>query len=366
MDTEHFAMPAADVRALNPMLYAALKRRFDKVIFAQQGQAASPAFPSAFATRDGQMRNGTDRSLWGEYYRVCCPYCQDGRFRLWVNHLYGTRDSSGREEQRLAICYNEHCLAKEENRRAFYELIFGLVNRNNRNPIIILPGEETTEFLKNVPPPGHIAPITKVSPRNEARMYLISRNFDLDELEQNYGVGVVIEADVNFRKAENRVYIPLRMDGELVGWQTRYPHDIDWKANPQIPKYYNLPNMPRKLMLAGIDTAKFWPFLALCEGAISAWRVGPCCVPLLGKTISVPQRQRIAADMRGKPIFLLAEEDSKAYWDEIEMLLRQDGHQTIIRITFPGKYDPANYEHDVVVSIMRNAAQQRNLSIITW
>jgi hypothetical protein len=358
-------MPAAEVRALNPSLYAALKRRFEKIIFAQQGQSASPAFPSAFSTRTGLTKVGTDRSLWGEYYRVCCPYCRDGGFRLWINHLYGTKDDHGRESRHLAICYNEDCLANTANRNELYESLYGLVNKNNRDPVVILSGEESTDFLARVPAPGQIAPITKVSPRNEARMYLVSRGFDLEYLESNFGVGVVVEADVDYRKAENRVYIPIRMDGELVGWQCRYPGELEWRAHPQIPKYYNLPTMPKKLMLSYWDTAKFWPFLAICEGAISAWRVGPCCVPLLGKTISVPQRQLVAGAL-GRPIFLLAEEDSKPYWDVVEQELRQDGHQTVVQIMFPGKYDPANYTHEAVVNIMRNAAAQKHLDLITW
>lgn len=357
---------AADVRALNPALYAALKRRFERVIFAQQGQSASPLFPSAFSTRTGQTKIGTDRSAWGEYYRVCCPYCRDSGFRLWINHLYGTRDENGREAQHLAICYNEACLDNRTNRNELFESLYGLVNKNNRDPVVIHAGEESTQFLSKVPSPGLIAPITKVSPENEARKYLISRNFDLEYLEQHFEVGVVVEANVNYRAAENRVYIPIRMDGELVGWQTRYPAEIDWRANRHIPKYYNLLDMPKKLMLAYWDTAKFWPFVAICEGAISAWRVGPCCVPLLGKTISVPQRQLLNGAL-GKPIFLLAEEDSKADWDKIEALLRQDGHRTIVSIMFPGKNDPANYLHDAVVNIMRNAASQKHLDLkITW
>ncbi|MFN9956455.1 MAG: hypothetical protein ACK55I_25435, partial [bacterium] len=28
-------------------------------------------------------------AYWGEYYCVCCPFCNDVAHKLWINHRYG-------------------------------------------------------------------------------------------------------------------------------------------------------------------------------------------------------------------------------------------------------------------------------------
>lgn len=358
------ALPQEE-RVINPMLYNALRQRFGRVIVANRGAQPAPAFPSAFATRDGSMKIGTDRSSWGEYYRVCCPYCVhgDSNFHLWVNHLYGTNDDQGRALTHLAVCY-KGCLANNANRLEFFDSILGLVNRNARGHVVLNPGDESADILAAVKPPGKIMSIAAVSPQNAARMYLVAdRGFDVDWLAKNYEVGVVMDVDNDINNTMlGRVYIPIRMDGMLVGWQGRWPGDRDM---PGRPKYYNLPNMPKKLMLYNWHIAKHWPFLCLAEGILSAWRVAEPCCALLGPTISIPQRQLIR-ECLGKPIFLMVESESLEQWQEIEMLLRQDGHQTVIPIVFPKGFDPANYEHSVVAGFIRNAAAQRNLQIADW
>jgi hypothetical protein len=352
-------------RVLNPMLYAALKQRFGRVIVANRGAQPSPAFPSAFATRDGNMRIGTNRGSWGEYYRVCCPYCPQGddNFHLWVNHLFGTTDDKGRDQKHLAVCYRE-CLSNPATRAAFYDSVLGLVNRNARGIVLLNPGDESADILAAVAPPGKIMPITQVSPQNAARIYLTAdRDFDVAWLEKNYEVGVVMDVtDGRHNTMLGRVYMPIRMNGELVGWQGRYPDDRDL---PGRPKYYNLPNMPRRLMLYNWHIAKHWPFICIAEGSISAWRVGEPCVAILGKSISIAQRQ-LLREALGKPIFLMVESKQLEEWQEIENCLRQDGHQTVIPVVWPPGYDPANYTHDVVVNFIRNTAWQSHLQLIEW
>ena len=33
----------------------------------------------------------------GEQFRICCPFCHDTRFRLYISHMWGQRDSTVRE-----------------------------------------------------------------------------------------------------------------------------------------------------------------------------------------------------------------------------------------------------------------------------
>lgn len=365
MDEASSQTPQPNVRVLNPVLYDSLRQRFGRVLIANQGQQPSPAFPSAFATRDGTMRVGTTRGAWGEYYRVCCPFCPQGddKFHLWVNHLFGTNDDQGRTQRHLALCYR-NCLDNPANRNAFYEDVLGLVNRNARGIVHLNPGEESTDVLAAVAPPGKIMGITQVSPQNAARMYLtVERGFDVEWLEKNYEVGVVMDvADGRHSTMLGRIYIPIRMDGVLVGWQGRYPDDHTLRGRA---KYYNLPGQPRRLMLYNWHVAKHWPFICIAEGAISAWRIGGPGVAILGKTISIPQRQ-LLREALGKPLFLMVETESLKEWQVIENELRQDGHQTVIPIAWPHERDPADFEHSVCTNFIRNTAAQRGLNIIEW
>lgn len=85
---------------LNPVLYQRLVELFGSVKVANAGQSATPF-------------------SGGEQYRVCCPYCNDKRHRLYISHLYATSEHRG-----LAYCHNEtHCLDRPDNRDDLYERI---------------------------------------------------------------------------------------------------------------------------------------------------------------------------------------------------------------------------------------------------
>ena len=73
-------------RPLNPTLYDRLVREFGSVIIANEGEAYIPALRS-MSIREGERNSPA--VAYGEYYRVCCPFCGDGRHRLWVNHRFG-------------------------------------------------------------------------------------------------------------------------------------------------------------------------------------------------------------------------------------------------------------------------------------
>jgi len=63
-----------------------------------------------------------------------------------------------------------------------------------------------------------------------------------------------------------RIFIPVIMNGMLVGWQGRYIGDPDWKVS-RVQKYFNLRGMSKKDMLYNFDVAKNQPMVVLVEGA---------------------------------------------------------------------------------------------------
>lgn len=67
---------------LNPKLYAALERRFGKVLISNPGERlVERKIPDP--VRPGRYKQLILRS--GEYYRVDCPYCGDKKGRLYIN-----------------------------------------------------------------------------------------------------------------------------------------------------------------------------------------------------------------------------------------------------------------------------------------
>ena len=98
------------MKPLNPYLYKLLKDHFGHVRVSNTGVAQVGEYhKSAF---------GAEKRLElvepGEYYQVCCPHCNDTRFRLYINHMWGRNDKLGNRNLWLAVCYNENCLANYE------------------------------------------------------------------------------------------------------------------------------------------------------------------------------------------------------------------------------------------------------------
>jgi hypothetical protein len=93
---------------LNQDLYDQLVSRFGRV------KIGNPGVPMAYSVVKNPITQRNDIMVsarqCGEYYIVCCPYCKDNRFRLWINHRWGTEDPvTGTTfwPSRWAYCFNE-------------------------------------------------------------------------------------------------------------------------------------------------------------------------------------------------------------------------------------------------------------------
>lgn len=366
------------IRPLNPTLYQLLRARFGRVDFANEGIAmcGTPRMESATALFGGaggyqpsllgnpfqtpQRRRHSPVQTWGEYYRVNCPFCRESQRRLWINHLYGTRDEHGIPQQWLAHCYNEKCTTDPTVRSLLDQMIFGIGWR----PVPqIMQGEHISAELQAVQPPGQVVPLHELKADHPARTYLLGRRFDPDYLSRTYGVGFVAQADPRFIGMQGRIYIPIWMNGQLVSWQGRWPDDLDWK-NVSIPKYYNRPG-PKGRMLYNHDTASHWPFVVVVEGIPSVWRIGGPATSMLGKSMTGPQRL-LLQHWSGKPIFIMLDPDAFLESEGLIRELRQMVNSPVIEVRLPAKYDPGDYDHEVDVAMIRNAGAQHNVHIPAW
>lgn len=366
------------LRPLNPVLYQALRARFGNVDVANEGIAmcGTPRLQSATAYSLGSTggyapdllgnpfsaprRRHSPVLTWGEYYRVNCPFCRESQRRLWINHLYGTKDENGIPQQWLAHCYNEKCTTDPTARSLLEQQIFGL---GYRQLTPILPGENISAELQAVQPPGHVVPLHELPADHRARTYLLGRRFDPDFLSRTYGVGYVVQADPRFIGMQGRIYIPIWMNGQLVSWQGRWPEDLNWKQ-VSIPKYCNRPG-PKGRMFYNNDTALHWPFVVVVEGIPSVWRIGGPAVSMLGKSMTGPQRlllQRWA----GKPIIVMLDPDAFLESEGLLRELRTMVQSPVIEVRLPDRYDPGDYSHEADVAMICNAAAQQRIALSAW
>jgi hypothetical protein len=346
---------------LNPALYGRLREEFGYVHVAHAGAAASVRYgPDPLTNR---MKLNISSS--GEYYRVNCPHCGDRRGRLWVNHLWGVLDDvTDSLNLWLAHCYNENCMARPGRSQELYDRIYGFRNANLRGQqVVILPGEIEEQRLVEVTPPGLLLRMDKVPPADPSFQYLRSKGYDPVALGEYYGVSLCIDADNDYPMASGRIVIPIRMNGVLVGWQCRYPGDLDWKVRG-IPKYYSRPNMARRLMLYNYDTAKDYPFVVVSEGPSDVWNIGTYGVAAFGKHLTQQQLELVCMTWETAVVIML---DGDAWEDTVKLADRfreQNYKGAIIPVRLPEDKDPGSLNPDLIADALVSASRQQGVDLL--
>ena len=228
---------------LNPTLYRALKRNLGSVIIADEGCAMTKKYGKTF---DGRTR--LEPQYKGEYYRVNCPFCNDTRQRLWINHLWGVYDRRAKSYNRwLAICYNEDCLADEDNRARLTELASSYCRLARSGYVKVAEGTAPPENAE-IPTLKDFVRLTELPDDHQAIRYVLRRGFDPVELVKKWFVGFSYEACPWSRLG--RLVIPIfrgpRGAVEYHGWQARALVD------GEEPKYYTADGMKKSHVLYGL------------------------------------------------------------------------------------------------------------------
>lgn len=340
---------ARGVEPLNPTLYAMLEHKFGTVQIHNAGCRAQ------FETKPDPFNPGRTRKeyyFYGEYYAICCPFCKESGFRLWVNYLYGEEfreNTMRRSNTHLAICYRNNCLKKPGLSKQFEDLVFGHNKRALPKMPIRMADPETS--LVAIEAPGQIVPLTDLPADHPAITYLRSREFDPAELTDNFNVGLCVAPDKDkFRLVQNRIYIPVTFNRRLAGWQGRSVGEASYG-----PKYYNSPGMQKSRVLYNYDTASKQPLVVVVEGVPSVWRIGAPAVCLFGKSMSHWQRTTIATTWAGKPVFLLLDSDAQAELERGVVELCEHDLQ-VVPVILPDKRDPADYTRAQLKDLLGSAA----------
>ncbi len=352
----------------NPTLYASLLRNFGQVQISNEGDApvfGSPIYSVARGRVESQLVDE------GEYYRVNCFGCNDTRKRLYVNHLWCTLDPlNGHPMRHLAICYNESCLSRHY--ASFEEKIFGMTTAVARAAMEamwaqVAPATHDADAvpLGPVAAPGVMIPVNQLPRRHRAAVYLRDeRSFDLDELALRWGISFCDTAEPKYALVTSRIFVPIFHDGDMVGWQGRWPGD-DWRSCGA-QKYYNLPGFKKRLVLYNFDEARNAKrrYVVVCEGVTDVWAVGDGGVALLGKTISQAQRDLLAGfTKRGGLVVLMLDPDARDGADDKESrkfaaqvdLLRTACGGLMVDAPLPDGRDPGAFARRDLRAIIRDA-----------
>lgn len=340
-------MTTQGVKPLNATLYEFLKHKFKDVRIANQGASAVTR-----KVRDpvNPTRVRVQGLSWGEYYCVCCPFCDDVANKLWINHTYAaTLDAKTgrRSDTHLAVCYKNNCIDSPERREQLQDLIFG----PGKSLIARMPIREGTVETgpQEIVVPGKISSLSSLPDTHPARTYLSRRNFDIDELSEQFCVGFCHESLPRYPAMRGRIYIPSFFNRSLVAWQGRIPTEEKVQM-----KYYTGGTKSRALY--NYDVAKEQAAVVIVEGAPSAWRLGKYGVSLFGKTLSYWQENTIATTWVGKPVFVVFDAGADdALEKTVAQLYKHD--LNIVPVLMPDERDPADYSRPELFSLLSAAAE---------
>lgn len=344
---------------LCPGLYQTLQRRFRSVLIASPGQG----FLAQSRTDPSTGRGYTAVAAAGEYYRVCCPWCRDTRHRLWINHMYGQRDATGRRMLWLAVCYNEDCTRDWGHSQQLEEICLSLPHGGARDRAVfaVRPGEVEPSTLQPAVLPGTVMPVSQLWAGHPAWDYMVVQRRYTREVLDTYEVGYCVEPLPQYPAAAGKLVFPVRFGGELVGWQCRFVGD-GWRAAGS-PKYYTRPGMHKSLLLYNYDRASRMPFVVVMEGVTDVHTLGDYGVSLLGSTLSRRQRELLITTWAGKPILLMLDGDAREEMRGEITDLRNNAQSQIGEIVLPAEFDPGDYTQGELRQIIHQQAAHQRIAL---
>lgn len=368
------------LQPLNKVLYSALQRIFggDRIKVIAEGESAILRREKRLKTVGGkhEMVEYIKTVHPGEEYAVNCPYCNDTRHRLLINHRWGTKDDLGYLVLDKIQCFNEQCLSVPGRRMQLWQRIYGVNARSSAAKIQISPGKIVVDptRAKIVSIPGGIWRLDELSvkqPCQQAIEYLEDRGHDPIEAGKVFGAGYCYYAPKFGDLVENRIYIPIKMENKLVGWQARYLGDVDWKQLG-MPKYFSCPGMQKAKILYNIDEALKYRTLVIVEGPMDVWSVGPQGVGIIGKTLNEFHADYLREHFKGDSIVIMldpvqdaAEKDKgkKHHIERAHDRLYKEFRGRLVRAYLPEELDPGSCDRVFLRDFMRQCAKTQGVPI---
>jgi hypothetical protein len=347
---------------LNPFLYRLLKDRFGDVRVAKPGMA----FKGEYKVK-ANGREGLDVEDWGETYAINCPKCSDTKFHCSVSHAWGNRDSRGRLNLFLLVCFRGSCNGWQtyDERKSFFDALqSGVTDGSSLTTATISAGHVDFQKKRVFVMPGETIPLHDLEADHPANVYLSSRGFVTDRLSKFYHLHYCLSS--KYRLARDRIIIPVEDGGEIRGWQARYIGDLDWKAKNTPPKYFTVPGMRRSRLLYNFDKAKQYKTLVLCEGPSDVWAFGPMAACIFGSHVTGTQALRIEKAFADYSVVLLL--DPEAMSSDHVTRLTDDWKQGkfdggFAPVVLPAGEDPGSLSREVLRRYVRDNARPHGVEV---
>lgn len=350
--------------ALNRALYRRIRATFGNVKIRNVGEKQSRKLTTDLVT--GKPKTKIIHA--GEYYAICCPFCNDTRFRCYINHMYGRDDELGRPQTFLATCYNAGCPLSMKDRATYEQLeemltghtLFQLRKAN------IQEGKEVDVNKVRANWPGQVTRLDKLPSTHEAVVYLAGRGFDPDKIGRFYNVHFCTQSDRFI--CENRLIIPIYHKKRMVGWQARAAYDCDWKSS-HIPKYYTAPGTPRRQVLYNFGNAVRFRTGVIVEGVTDVWKLGPQAVCTLGATMTMQQQTLFVKGFRNHAGILLYDPDIKDQMkeklDELVVDMQGKLKSGFCWVHLPDGTDPGSLDRSFLRPFIKQQAEDKGVKV-SW
>lgn len=350
--------------ALNRTLYRRVMATFGNVKIRNQGESQSRGITTDLITGKKKPKI----SYPGEYYAVCCPFCNDTRFRCYINHMYGRNDELGNQQIHLAYCFNAGCSLCNGERDAYEKLADMLIGHRHYDlrRAEVSAGKEVDVDKIRAEWPGEVVRVDQLKPSHPAVKYLRSRDFDPVKIGKNYNVHWC--ASSSRKICEDRLIIPIYHNKKMVGWQARAIYECDWKKSV-FPKYYTAPGTPRRNVLYNFDNAKKFKTIVVVEGPTDVWRFGPQAVSTLGAALTTQQQSLISRHFKNLSGVLLFDPDLKdkvmVKTDAAVEQLSKSLKYGFCKVELPEGSDPGSLERKFLRSHVREQAKANDVKV-SW
>ena len=316
-----------------------------------------------------RVRKAGDRARWklkngritllddGENYCICCRFCGDTRFRLYVSYTYGMTLDTAKgpvEFPWSAHCFNETACLENANRRKDLHAV--LVDKEA--PLVAHDVRQAQEpVAKNIVYPQSTIPPTDLPSDHPAIQWLVGRRFDIGYLSER---GLVYCDRDPRPNVENTIFIPLYNEhGEPAGGQCRLLYDPVGKFPP---RYWTLTHTKTSKHLYGGNIASGnRKLVVVTEGPFDALRVGDEGVASYGLGLSSTQLELLSRwdtvilaydpDVQSKGRSAIRElEKAKG---ELSRKVRRMGEANL-----PPGTDPASLDREELWGVLLQAVQQ--------
>lgn len=309
---------------LNPELFDALVKAFGKVRVAKAGIPLQGRMVRDWADKKRRQLQAFET---GEYYQVCCPFCGDTRFRLWINHRWDTF-MDGARLSHLVICYNEDCNKREPDfLRKLRAIVAGQYVATPMRRIEADPDAEVRTLADAL---GHFIRVDRLPGEHAAVRYLETvRHVRASEAGGRWGISWCGFSTV--LPQNNRLFFPLYdsdADGKLVlkGGQAHWLDPKTLKGTPPSDargeaKWYTLPGTKKsQLLYNGYRARRQTDIVVITEGPFHVISAGADYgVGLWGKNASAAQKELLWNNWGSKGAVAVLALDPDAADERLEM-----------------------------------------------